>query len=227
MKRKLIARYAVLLLLGMMITLLFKAPGASGDTVTVDANLLLTKIFDYAKAHNVQALEGLKSEVESSSNTTLTKAYSLALYIADPQKYETQYVEKFPVDSSGIMHDLYDNIELKRLTPSFLYSVQALGEIALKGNEKAIEKTLNGVVHSDGAVSELFCDYTARLLGKKLQSTVTALSRIDANERKGIYECLKVMDSKTVAVLKENVRKIKTSDQRVLQVIQEIKGFSE
>jgi ribosomal 50S subunit-associated protein YjgA (DUF615 family) len=125
------------------------------------------------------------------------------------------------------MHDLYENIELKRLTPKFLYSVEALGEIALKGNKKAIEKVLNGVVHSDGAVSELFCDYTAKLFDKNLQSTLTALSRIDSNERKGTYDCLKLMASKDVEALKRNVRKIKTSDQKVQQVIQEISRFSE
>jgi hypothetical protein len=200
---------------------------AHGATVSNETDAYLVKIFNYAKVHDLQALEGLRKEIETLNNSTLAIAYALSLYMAAPEKYESQYVEKFPVDSSGIMRDLYENIELKRLTPRFLYSVEALGEIALKGNEKAIGKILTGVVHSDGAVSELFCDYTAKLFDKKLQSTVAALSRIDASERKGTYDCLKLMESKDVAALKKNVRKIKTDDQKVLQVIQEINRFSE
>jgi hypothetical protein len=224
MKRNLIARYVALILLGILIAL-FKISGANGNAATADVHLILTKIFDYAKTHNVQALDNLRSEVETSGDTTLIKAYALALYMAAPQKYEAQYVEKFPVDSKGIMHDLYENIEMKRLTPRFLYSVEALGEIALKGNERAIEKIFLGVLHSDGAVSELFCDYTVKLFGKNLQSTLTALSRIDSDERKGTYECLKLMAPGDVAALKNNIRKVKTNDQKVLQVIEEIWAF--
>lgn len=58
--------------------------------------------------------------------------------MAAPQTYEAQFVEKFPTASSAITHDLYENIELKRLTPKFLYSVEALGEIALKGKTKPL-----------------------------------------------------------------------------------------
>jgi len=31
------------------------------------------------------------------------------------------------------MNDLYENIEMKQLTPKFLYSMEAIGEISLKG----------------------------------------------------------------------------------------------
>lgn len=216
-----------IILLTLLFCMLVGLQLAHGETESNETDTYLAKVFNYAKVRNVQALESLKIEIERLNNSTLTRAYSLALYLAASEKYEDQYVDKFPVDSNGIMRDLYENIELKRFTPRFLYSVEALGEIALKGNERAIEKILIGVVHSDGAVSELFCDYTAKLFAKKLQSTVTALSRIDVNERKGTYDCLKLIESKDVAVLKKNVRKIKTSDQKVLQVIQEINRFSE
>ncbi len=167
---------------------------AHGETESNETDTYLAKVFNYAKVRNVQALESLKIEIERLNNSTLTRAYSLALYLAASEKYEDQYVDKFPVDSNGIMRDLYENIELKRFTPRFLYVSGAhWAEIALKGNERAIEKILIGVVHSDGAVSELFCDYTAKLFAKKLQSTVTALSRIDVNERKGTYDCLKLI----------------------------------
>lgn len=216
------ARYVGLFLLCIFLAPLIKSPGANANAATVDVNLFLTKIFKYAKTHNVQGLEGLRSEVATSGDATLVKAYAIALYMGAPQKYETQYVDMFPVDSNGIMHDLYENIELKRLTPRFLYSVEILGEIALKGNEKAIEKVLIGAVHSDGAVSERFCDYIDKLFGKKLRNTLIVLSRIDAEERKGTYECLKLMSPNDIAVLKSNIRKIKLYDQKVLQVIQEI-----
>ena len=91
------------------------------------------KIFEYAKWHNIQGLNNIKSEVDNLNNSTLSLAYFLALYIADSKENESLYVDKFPSDYKGIMNDLYENIEMKQLTPKFLYSMEAIGEISLKG----------------------------------------------------------------------------------------------
>jgi hypothetical protein len=197
-------------------------PVALSNQEISDVNQHLIIIFDYAKTHNVQALEGMKVEIAKLNNSTLNKAYYLSLYMVAPEKYETLYVDIFPVDTNGIMHDLYENIELKRLTPKFLYSVDAIGAIALKGNKKAIEKVLLGGMHSDGAVSELFCDYTAKLLDKNLLRTLIVLSRVESNERKGIYECFNLMTSEDFLLLKKKINTIKPNYQKVKQVIEEI-----
>jgi len=102
-------------------------------TETIEIDLYLGKIFEYAKWHNIQGLNNIKSEVDNLNNSTLSLAYFLALYIADSKENESLYVDKFPSDYKGIMNDLYENIEMKQLTPKFLYSMEAIGEISLKG----------------------------------------------------------------------------------------------
>lgn len=198
---------------------------SGNETTAIDS--YLGKIFEYAKGHDIQRLKNIKGEVDKLNNSTLLTAYYLALYIADPKENESLYVDKFPTDHNGIMNDLYENIELEQRTPKFLYSMETIGEISLKGNEKAIEKVLIGSVHSDGVVSELFCDYVTKLLENNFEKTLTVLSRLQITERKGIYDCLKLMTSEELSLLKSKITKIKSNDQRIRQVIQEINQSSE
>lgn len=207
--------------------LLLQLTGATCNAENADESSLISKLFTYAKESNVQAIEQMKADVEAVGNSSATNAYSLALYMANPQKYEDQYVDNFPIDTNGIMHDLYENIELKQLTPSFLFSVESLGKIAIKGNDKALQKILRGSMHADGAVGEMYCDYVGKLLDAHLQRTVTALSRVDIDERKGAYECLKLLPANNVAAVKKNAKKINTSDQKIIQVIKELTQFKQ
>jgi hypothetical protein len=197
---------------------------AVGNGASSDAGAFLKKMFNYANTGNIKALEEMKVEVSGKADKALSLAYSLALYIASPDTYEKQYVEAFPVDFEGIMYDLYEQIELKRLTPVFLYSVVSIGSIAKKGSEKAIEKVFRGYVHSDGAVSALFCDSMKELFLEQSQKTVSALSKIEKGDRQRDYLCLTTMHPTELAELKENIERLmpKASIQERL-VIQEIK----
>jgi len=76
-------------------------------------------------------------------------------------------------------------------------------------------------------VSELFCDYVMKLLDNNLEKTLTVLSRVQATERKGIYECLKLMTSEELLLLKSKITKIRSNDQGIIQVIQAINQSSE
>lgn len=193
---------------------------------TNDIDTFLTAMFNYAKAHNLRALEGLRGEVKLKNDRTLTNAYSLALYIASPNKYEQHYVMGFPVDYDGIMHDLYERIELKRLTPKFLYSIESIGLIAQGGNEKAIEKVLQGNIHSDGVVAELFCDILIKLFEKQPQKTLRAFSQIDKEQRQKNYLCFKVLNLKEFTSLKTKIKKVKLKASKLeLTVIQEIEKY--
>ncbi len=185
----------------------------------------LIKIFDYAKARNIKALEGIQGEINSKKNRTLTTAYPLALYIASPEKYKQQYVDGFPVTYDEIMHDLYESIELKQLTPKFLYSVESIGLIAEEGNEKAIRKVLEGTIHSDGVVSELFCDILTNLFHKQPQKTLKALSKLNKEQRTKEYSCFKLMDLEDFAILKTNLKKLKSLSKLEKVVVQEIEHY--
>lgn len=197
-----------------LIILLFCLPVSVGlsnsDTSSNEMDICLRKMFAYANDHNVRALEEMSSQIKLRNNKLLTNAYSLALYIASPKKYKQQYVDAFPTDYEGIMYELYERIELKKLTPKFLYSIESIGLIAEEGNEKAIGKVLNGNIHSDGVVSELFCGILAKLFARQTQKTLKCLSRLDKEQRDKNYSCFNVMDSREFALLKEKLKRMRS-----------------
>lgn len=211
-------KYLFYLLLAFSVTI----PVAFCDQSVADIDLRLNEMFEYAKTHNLIALNKMQGEIDKSSNSTLRIGYPLALYIADPIKYESLFVNKFPNDASGIMHDLYVNIELKNHTPNFLFSMEALGEIALKGDDNAIYKVLIGIANSDGVVSEVFCDYAIKSIQLNIKKTLTALSHLETSERDQVYICFNLMTSADVLSLNRKISKIDVSGQHVKQITKEI-----
>ncbi len=197
---------------------------ANGKNTEID--MYLMKMFEYAKAHDLDALIDFKNKIKTVDNRTLNNGYSLALYIASPIKYKDQYVENFPENYEGIGYDLYERIELKGLTPKFLYSIEALGSIAEEGNTKAIEKVLIGIIHSDGIVSELFCDFIKRLFNKQPQKTIHALSELKKEQRDINCQCLRLLDSEELKSLKTKLKKLRAEfSKSELIVIQEIEAL--
>lgn len=196
---------------------------ASDMSSSTESEPYIAKMFSYAKSHNLEALENLRSEVDKSNRPLLTHAYSAALYMADHKNYEDEFVRKFPTDKDTIMKVLYPLGLMD--PPGFLYSIGAIGEIATRGNEKAIEKAVHAVANSDGAATELLCQYVIALLDKHLESTLEALSHIDPLERKDSYACF--IDSKPQFLsLKKKIKsQIKTKRplfEKIEPVIQEI-----
>jgi hypothetical protein len=118
------------------------------------------------------------------NNGTLVNAYIVALYVASPDRYAKEFVSQFPVDYSGIMYDIYDQIELPQLTPKFLYAFDALGAIADHGDRLAIKKIALGLIHSDGVVSEEYCDNLQRVFGKYRDEVSNVLKSLSADEKK-------------------------------------------
>jgi len=186
----------------------------------------LEKMFKCANNHNLSALEELSSQVELRNSKLLAKAYSLALYIASPKKYEQQYIDSFPTDYEGIMLELYEQIELKGLTPKFLFSIEAIGLIAEGGNEKAIEKILLGNIHSDGVVNELFCDILVKLFTKQPEKALRSLSRLNKEQREKNYSCFNLMDLRGFTLLRDNLKKLKSkASESEMKVLFEIESY--
>ena len=195
------------------------------NMTTAEIESYLIKMFDYANAHNIKALEDMKSEIVSKKIGTIVTAYSLALYIASPEKYKNQYIDNFPVTYEGIMYDLYELIELKQRTPKFLYSIESIGLIAQDGNKKAIEKVLEGTIHSDGVVSASSCDILTDLFHKQPRKTLKALSKLSTEQRSKEYSCFKLMNSEEFILLKKNLKKLKPASKLEKKVIQEIERY--
>ncbi len=198
-------RYAVAFVL--FLCFIAHSSSAVGNGISPDNDAFLKKMFNYANTGNVKALQAMKVEVNGQRNKNLALAYSLALYIASPKTYERQYVEAFPGNFEG-MYYLYEQIELKGLTPAFLYSVESIGSIAKKGNEKAIEKVFRGYTHSDGVVAESFCESIPGVFIEQPQKTVSVLSRIEREDRRKDYLCLTTLSPEQLAQVKKNIEKL-------------------
>jgi hypothetical protein len=155
------------------------------DTASVEAKV--KEIFTYARNKDVCSLEKLREDIIASSNKTLKNIYPLALYIAQPDTYRKEFVESFPTDSEGLMSDLYQSVEVEDLTPTFMFSFESLGAIAAGGDEKAIQKLFEGVVHSDGAVTSIFCEQILAVLKRQSRKSIKALSALPIEQRKNIY----------------------------------------
>ena len=197
---------------------------ANGVSLFKDSDPLV-ELFDLASKKNASKLESMREVVNASTNNTLRRAYPVALFIAAPSQYEQEFVETFPVDHNGLMEELY-GLELKQLTPRFLYSVIALGKIADKGNEKAIQKVLQANTHSDGVVGELLCETFTNLLQDQPRKTLIELSALSANDRGKNYSCLKLLSPENLRSLRKRLGQIsqETSD-REKAVVRQIELY--
>ncbi len=199
---------------------------SNSQTTPDDTDTFLKEMFNYADSHNVKALEELRDRIRMKKDRELTAAYSLALYIAAPKKYKQQYVDNFPIDSEGMSY-FNERIELKGLTPSYLY-IDAIGRIAEKGNDKAIEKVIIGFTLSDGGAAELFCDSLEKLFDKQLRKTLKAFSRIEEGLRQKSYICFKLMEGEKFGSLKGKLRKLRReATKSEIKVIDEIDKYQE
>jgi len=195
------------------------SPNSAQNKIDISVSRLLS----IAKAHDLALLEQMGKDISQLNDKGLQVAYNLALFIASPDKYKQRFVDNFPEDSNGIMHYLYDQIELQQLTPSFLYSFESLGAIAEEGNSTAIKKVFNGYPHSDGVVAEVFCNTMNNLVYKQTTKALLSLSKLSDRDRRIIYECFEYQGPGGISALKEYLRDLKKrSSKPELKVIEEI-----
>jgi len=197
-----------------------------GQEKSNEADPFLAKMFNYAKAHNIKALEGLREQIKKKNNRNLTYAYSLALYIASPKEYKQQYIDNYPTDFDGL-YFIGTQVDNKGLTPTYFYSIDSIGLIAEEGNEQAIEKIIFGQNHSDGGGAELFTEYLEKVLNKHLQKTIKVFSRIDERQRKKAYVCFEDMGTKEFSSIKNKLNQLKTTATgSELKIINEILNYN-
>jgi hypothetical protein len=165
---------------------------ASADKASDDA--AIDRMFVLAKNHDVAGLKGLESAANSSASRTVKIAFAVALYEADPNEMKAQFVLNFPDDPPGIMDRLYNQIELattstgERRTPTFLFSFDSLGKLALAGDALAREKLLKVAANSDAAVAEFICERVVSLTIADANGALQAIGKLDPEERRSVVD---------------------------------------
>jgi hypothetical protein len=199
------------------ICMLLQASGSTQQDV-------LNNIFDLARKHDSIALARLARSEEISGNSLYRNALNVARYIADPSRYEQRFVETFPQDMSGIMSDLYEQIELTKRTPEFLFSFKSLGAIARRGSSAAVRKLFGAITVADGVVGEQLCEDANWVLTKRSKLAVESLSMLSPSTRTKVYSsCLALLDRDEKKRMKESLSSIKPSDTGGRETLRELR----
>jgi len=185
---------------------------------------VLNNIFELARKHDSIALARLARSEEISGNSLYRNALNVARYIADPSRYEQRFIETFPQDMSGIMSDLYEQIELTKRTPEFLFSFKSLGAIARRGSRPAVSKLFGAITVADGVVGEQLCEDANWVLTKRSRLAVESLSMLSPSKRTKVYSsCLALLEPDEKEHMKESVSSIKPSGKGEKQAIHELR----
>jgi hypothetical protein len=151
-------------------------------------------MFGYASAKDVQMLTGMKERVRASGDPGVADAYSVALYLAAPVEHRQQFVRNFPTTYDRLMKGLYTNVELEGLTPEFLYSFEALGELAVAGDPQAIATLLRAASHSDGVVAKVLYDSACTVSrGSTRAAFQSGLAALSPSERAKVTSTLPIL----------------------------------
>ncbi len=116
---------------------------------------LISQIGVFARAHDLRGLRGVESRIVRSHSRRVTSMYFIGRHFADPAA-DHAFVRDFPTDIESIT-DMY------ALTPAVTgrHGTYAFNELALlagRGERDAIEKLIDVVSNSDGAVGEFAAD---------------------------------------------------------------------
>jgi hypothetical protein len=170
--KRLFRTVLVLLLMGV-------AARSSGFSDTaLFASLNAHRLRAFAAAHDPAGIEAMKPRIDRVHSAALTGLYFVALYMADPQRHQREFVANFPwrwtQDVSGVFSG-----------PPFaaFAVVSALGQIAsAKGDPGAIRVLFLGSNHSDGGPGEAFSAPMEDVATRFPRQTLTALESMPVGE---------------------------------------------
>src|SRR5882724_172110 len=176
---------------------------AAGNVVRDDDSPgpFLEKMFASARTHRTDDILQYRSKVDGSQSMILKAGYALALYISDPTQYQAQFVRSFPTDREGLS-SLINLIESKNLTPRFMYSVEALGEIAATGDAVATEKIVRASGQADGGPGEVICAEFSKIVKRAPGAVVKSFSSMDEARRREGYVCLELLDPVDIPIVR-------------------------
>ena len=169
----------------------------------------------------------LKEKVDRLQNLSFQMKeflYSYHLFMQDSTKYKDNFIRTFPEDYDGIMRLVYEKIEVRKLTPEFMYSFKVLGENALLRNCIAAKKIIMVYVHSDGIVAELVSNYMIELFKNHLSLIIDHIYELSENDIQKIGYSFKMIESNDKQLIKEQLKEYRDSKNRNLNLL--IKSIS-
>lgn len=193
--------------------LLFITVGVAAQSIEQEVAFksILAQMFLFAKAHKKQALVELAKKSNGEQDTTLSLAYSVALYLADKKRERDRFVQNFPTDGESITL-LYElGVSDTNLMPSFLFPFESLGEIAASGHRKAIKKLSNVIIHSDGVVTSTLCEYAGKLFLLNLETFSASISGFDQEDRQKVYSCFESLSEEDQGKVRLHAKKLSKS----------------
>lgn len=163
----------------------------------------LEEIFDLGKKGNVKKL----CELTQRTKRPLERnALNIALYIASPQKFSKKFVDEFP-QSSRELNEIYEEIELEKLTPEFLYTFRSLGRLANAGSVNAAKKIFGAIPLTDGVISTQLCSDANQLFETAPQVALTGLAAHPRSIRTKAYSCFLLLDEDEVERIRQAVER--------------------
>lgn len=153
-------------------------------------------IFDLASRGDVATLVSLNSPIDGRNSSLRSNALNVALLIADPLTYSDHFIEHFPITSDAVMHELYEEIELKKYTPEFLFSLKSLGRLAHEGSAPAAVKLLRAVLVADGVVSDQLCEDVNATFADRPALMLRALSSLSSDRGEIYSSCFDLLDER-------------------------------
>jgi len=147
--------------------------------------------------------------------------YHFYLFLQDQMLNKSDFIIYFPQNYEDIMRLLYERVELKKLTPEFLYSFRMLGGYALEKDIKAVEKILIVYLHSDGVVAELLSDYIVKLFNVDFELMIYFLNGLEIKDMYKITDCVKIIDKNDKTILIEKIKRYQDTMNKNLDLILE------
>jgi len=190
-----------------------------------DEDQLVVTTMKRAAAKDVKGLIELQGQAISSPADRY--AYHLARYVADPKGYGAIFVSEFPASSSGVMGYVY-KLELargddgSRLTPTFLYAFDQLGNLAISGNPEAVEKLFMVTNYSDGVVTEFVCEKVAQVIARDVTLALDKLSKLNIFQRQRVYKCFGASSANEISSRRQAM--VKQQQGKYSNIVQEVIG---
>jgi len=167
---------------------------------TVDDQL--SEFFACAKSGDLRRTEQLSKQLLARDTPSANLAVSIGMFMVNPARYRVQFVEEFPTSRDGLMTDLY-SIEIAALTPSFMFSINRLGDLVAHGDSRALAKVIRAIPNSDGAIGQGLCDIFNKEIIAQPKNVLAEVARLSSNDRARNLDCLLLQEGLSQTVIEK------------------------
>ena len=145
-------------------------------------------IIQLGKESNTEKLEILRNRCLVSATGSYQFVIYLASYMAEPNKFGTEFARAFPVETEG-WRDIstVPEFHFSSINSEF-YFAGALASVATKGNRVGIEKLAKVASEAGGAWAEILFRGVINCLLEFPGATLSALTELEATKRVRLLE---------------------------------------